>query len=116
MVRVFSLKHSSTIVDNMGIYNVGTESVYQIAQFGKTESFTSVSREGLTRELLTKYSCLHLSRIFTFQSCAGHMHHFAGCLVVSYPQKLFHLQLLESSHTLSLSPTLTTKSYNKYKV
>ena len=29
MVRVFSLKHSSTFVGNVGIYSVGTESVYQ---------------------------------------------------------------------------------------
>ena len=55
MARVFSLKHSSTFVGN-----VGTESVYQIAQFGKTECLMSVSREGLTRELLAKHSCLHL--------------------------------------------------------
>ena len=44
---------------NVGIYSVGTESVYQIGQSGKTECFTSVSREGLTRELLAKHSCLH---------------------------------------------------------
>ena len=52
MARVFSLKHSLSFVGNVGIYSVGIESVYQIAQFGKTECFTSVSREGLTRELL----------------------------------------------------------------
>ena len=37
MPRVLSLKHSSTFVGNVGIYSVGIESVYQIAQFGKTE-------------------------------------------------------------------------------
>ena len=58
---VFSLKHSSTFVGNVGIYSVGTESVYQIAQFGKTKCFVSVSKEGVTREILTKHSCLHLS-------------------------------------------------------
>ena len=57
----FSLKHSSTFVGNVGIYSVGIESVYQIAQFGKTECFVSVSREGLTHELLAKHNCLHLS-------------------------------------------------------
>ena len=36
-----------------------------------------------------KHSCLHLSWLFTFQSCAVHMHHFTRCLVTSYPQKLF---------------------------
>ena len=61
MARVFSQKHSSTFMDNDGIYSVGTESVYQIGQSGKTECFASVSREGLTLELLAKHSCLHLS-------------------------------------------------------
>ena len=60
MARAFSQKHSSTFVGNVGIYSVGIESVYQIVQSGKTESFTGVSREGLTRELLAKHSCLHL--------------------------------------------------------
>ena len=60
MARVFSLKHSSTFVGNVGIYSVGTENVCQIAQSGKTECFTSVSWEGLTRELLEKHNCLHL--------------------------------------------------------
>ena len=30
VARVFSLKHSSTFVGNMGIYSVGRDSVYQI--------------------------------------------------------------------------------------
>ena len=107
MVRVFSQKHSSTFVGNVGIYSVGAESVYQIGWSGKTKCFASVSREGLTCELLAKYSCLHLSWLFTFQSCARHMHHFAGCLVTSYSWKLFSLQLLESSHTHSLSLSLS---------
>ena len=37
MAKVFSQKHSLTFVGNMGIYSVGTESVYQIGQSGKTE-------------------------------------------------------------------------------
>ena len=61
MARLSSQKHSSTFVGNMGIYSVGIESVNQIVQTGKTECFASVSREGLTCELLVKYSCLHLS-------------------------------------------------------
>ena len=105
MARVFSLKYSSTFVGNVGIYSVGTESVYHITQFGKTECFSSVSREGLTCDLFTKHSYLHLSWLFAFQLCAWHMHHFAGCLVARYPRKLFCLQLLESSHTFSLSIT-----------
>ena len=35
------------------------------------------------------------------------MHHFAGCLVASYPQKLFCLQLFESSYSLYLSLSLS---------
>ena len=120
MAKVFSLKHSLTFVGNVGIYSVGTKSVYQIGQSGKTECFASVSQEGLTCKLLAKHSCLHLSWLFAFQSCVGHMHHFAGCLVTSYPRKLFSLQLLESSHTHSLSltkllqlnPTINTR-YNR---
>ena len=60
LARVFSQKHSSTFVGNVCIYSVGTESVYQIVQSSKTECFTGVSREGLTRELLAKLNCLHL--------------------------------------------------------
>ena len=52
MARVFSLKHSTIFVGNVGIYSVGTENVYQIAQFGKKECFASVSRE----DLPTSYS------------------------------------------------------------
>ena len=103
MVRVFSQKHSSTSIGNVGINSVGTESVYQKWQSVKTKCFASVSRESLTRKLLVKHSCLHLSWLFAFQSCARHIFHFPGCLVASYPRKLFCLQLLESSHTLFLS-------------
>ena len=60
MARVFSQKHSLTFMGNMGIYSVGTESVYQIVQTGRTECLASVSQEGLTREILTRHSCLHL--------------------------------------------------------
>ena len=124
MTRVFSLKHSSTSVRNVSINIVGTKSVYQKWQPGKTKFFASVYRKNLTRELLAKHSCLHLSWLFTFQSCAGHMHHFTRCLVASYSQKLFWLQLLESSHSFSitqplqLNPTINTgyKRLNKITI
>ena len=61
MARVFSQKQSSAFVGNNDIYSVGTESVYQIGQSGKTKCFTSVSQEGLTRELLAKHIYLNLS-------------------------------------------------------
>ena len=60
MDRVFSQKHSSTFVGNVGIYSVGTEGVNQIEQSGKIECFASVLWEDLTRELLAKHNCLHL--------------------------------------------------------
>ena len=42
---------------NVGIYSVGTESVYQIVQSSRTECFAGVSREGLTRETQLSPSC-----------------------------------------------------------
>ena len=58
MARVFSLKHFSTFVGNVGIYGVGTESVYQIAQSGKIECFVSSSRVKPSRETLVKHCVL----------------------------------------------------------
>ena len=78
----------------MGIYSVSTKSVYQIGWSGKTKCFESVLQKGLTHELFAKHSCFHLSWLFAFQSCVGHMYHFVGCLVARYPRKLFSLQLL----------------------
>ena len=43
----------------MGIYSVGTESVYQIVQTGKTKCLAGVSWEGLTCEILARHSCCH---------------------------------------------------------
>ena len=61
MARVFSQKHSSTFVGNVGINSVGTESVNQIGQIGRTEYLAGVSREGLTHEILARHNCLHLA-------------------------------------------------------
>ena len=44
---------------NVGIYSVGTETMYQIVQTGRIECLMGVSREGLTREILARHSCLH---------------------------------------------------------
>ena len=68
---------------------------------GKTECFAGISRKGLIRETLAKTNCPHLSWLFVFQSCAGHMLHFAGRLLASYPQKLLALHFALSLHTLS---------------
>ena len=91
---------------NVGIYSVGTESVYQIGQFGKIECFTGISREGLTRKILARHSCLHPILTLHIPTCASLMSHFAGCLVVRYLRKLFSLQLFESSHSLSITQPL----------
>ena len=93
MDRVFSQKHSSTFVGNVGIYSVGTESVYQIGQSGKTECFASVQREGLTCELLVKHNCLHpVLTLCISVMCRAHAS-FRGMLSRELPMKLFSLQL-----------------------
>ena len=121
MARVFSQKHSLTFVGNIGINSVGTESVYQNWQSGKIECLAGVSREGLTREILARHSCLHSVLTLRIPACTSYMSHFAGCLIMRYLRKLFNLQLLESSHSLSitqplqLNPTINTwyKRLNK---
>ena len=105
MAKVFSQKHSSTYVGNEDIYSVSTDSVYHKWLFNKTECFAGVSWEGLTHETLAKTSCLHP------------IHHFAGCLLTSYPWKHFSLQFALSLHTFALShTTLTNKTHLTYRV
>ena len=58
-----------------------------------------------------------LSWLFAFQSCAGHMLHFAGSLLTSYLQNMLQSSIVFSLHTLSLShTTLTNKTHIKYRV
>ena len=90
----------------MGINSIGTESMYQNWQFGKTECLAGVSWEGLTCEILARHSCLHPILTLRILACASHMSHFARCLVARYPRKLFSLQLLESSHSPSITQPL----------
>ena len=118
MARVFSLKHSSTSVGNVGIYSVSFESVYQKWKSGKIECFASILRKCLTHETLAEHSCLH--PILTFRipvMCRAHAS-LRGMLTRKLPAKT-----LQSSmpwvFTLSLSfthTTLTNKSHMKYKV
>ena len=114
MARVFSLKkNSSKYVGNDGIYNVGEDIVEQICQNSKTECFTGISWESLTRKILAKTSChnsLHSSHVL----CTWL--HFSGSLLVSYPKNFFDLQYcLESSHSFS-HKTHIMKSHIQYKV
>ena len=86
MARVFSLKYS-TFVGNVGIYSVGTESVYQIAHSSKTECFASVSWEGLTHELPAKHSCIHpILTLYIPVMCRAHAS-FRGILSHELPSK-----------------------------
>ena len=91
---------------NMGINSVGTESVYQNWQSGKTECLTGVSQKGLTHEILMRHNYLHPVLTLHIPACASHMSRFARCLVARYSRKLFSLQLLESSHSLSITQPL----------
>ena len=106
VVRVFFQKHSLTSVGNVGIYSVGTESVYQKWQFSKTECFAGISWEGFTHETLTKTNCFHL--ILTLRilvMCRAHAS-LRGKLTRKLPAKIaLVFNCLESSHSLSLSHT-----------
>ena len=88
----------------MDIYSVGTESVYQIRQSGKTECFASVSREGLTRELLAKHSCLHPVLTLRIPVMRRAYASFRKMLSRELPAKIFSL-LFSWVFTLSLSLT-----------
>ena len=116
-LEFFSQKYSLTFVGNVGIYSVGTENVYQIGQSGKTKYFASVSREGLTRKLLTKHSCLHpILTLYIPIMCRAHAS-FHEMLGRELPAKTLQSSICLSFHTLSLShTTLTIKSHNKYRV
>ena len=76
------------------------------------------------KDLLVRHSHLHPILTLCIPACASHMSHFAGCLVLRYLQKLFSFQLLESSHSLSITrplqsnPTINTgyKSLNRITI
>ena len=118
MARVFSQRHSSTYVGNGGIYSVSKDRVYQKWQSSKTKCFAGVSREGFTREILTKTSCLHpVLTLHIPVMCRAHAS-LRGKLTRELPTKTaLVFNSLESSHSLSLSHiTLTNKSHMKYRV
>ena len=103
----------------MGIYSVGTKSVYQIGQSGNTKCFTSVSREGLIRELLTKHSCLHPVLTLRIPVIYRAYASFHGMLSRELPVKTLQ-SLIASVFThsfsltqpLQLNPTINT-GYNR---
>ena len=57
-----------------------------------------------------------LSWLFAFQSCAGHMLHFARKLLASYLGKLLALHFTLSFHTLSHTHNPYKKPHIKYRV
>ena len=118
MARVFSQKHSSTFVGNVGIYSVSTESVYQIGQSDKTECFAGILWEGLTRETLAKTNCLHPVLTLRIQVICRVHASLRGKPTRELPAKTaLVFNCLESSHILSLShTTVTNKSHLKYRV
>ena len=59
-----------------------------------------------SREILARHSYLHPVLTLRIPACASHISHFSGCLVSRYPRKLFSLQLLESSRSLSITQPL----------
>ena len=56
----------------MDIYSVGTESVYQIVQTGRTECFAGVSRKGLTGEILAKHKSPSVLTLHIPVMCKAH--------------------------------------------
>ena len=118
VARVFFQKHFSTSVSNVGIYSVGTKSVYQKWQLIKTKCFVGISQESLTRETLAKTSCLN--PVLTLRipvMCRAHAS-LHRKLTRELPTKTtLVFNCLECSCTLSLSHTiLTNKSHMKYRV
>ena len=90
---------------NVGIYSVGTESVYQIVQTGRIECLAGVSREGLTYEILARHSYLHL--VLTLRipvMCKAHAS-LRGKLSHEIPTRTLLALICLSLHTFSLSNT-----------
>ena len=100
----------------MGINSIGTKSVFQTGQAGRTECLTSVSREGLTREILARHSCLHLAWLFAFQHVQGIWYTSRDAKSRDTREIFFCLQMLESSHHSLYHTTLIMKSHNTYRV
>ena len=84
---------------------MGTESVYQMGQFGKTECFTSVSQEGFTCKLLAKHNYLHLVLTLRIPIMCRAYASFHEMLSCELSAKTLQSSLCLSLHTLSLSLT-----------
>ena len=118
VARVFFQKNSSTFVGNRGIYIVWVR-IECIRNDNLAKQ--NVLRVSRGKDLPAKHSrkpvVSILSWLFAFQSCAGHMHHFARSLLARYKWKQLQSSNALSLHTHSLShTTLTNKTHMKYMV
>ena len=117
MVRVFFQKHSLSFMGNVGIYSVGAESMYQRGQFGKTECFANVSREGLTHATCKTQLSPSVLTLQILVMCRAHAS-FRRMLSHEILAKTLQSSICLSLHTLSLTqplqlnPTIN-KRYNR---
>ena len=115
MARVFLSKGLFTFVGNMGINSVGTESVFQTGQTGKTKCLASISRKALLARYLRDTVVSIWPDSSHSNTCRAHdiLH---GMLSREIREIFFSLPMLESSHHSLYHTTLTMKSHNTYRV
>ena len=114
----FSLRSTPQNLWVIGVYIVWVQIVCIRNDSSAKQNVSRVSRgKALPTRHSQKPVVSILFWLFAFQSCVGHMLHFAGSLLASYPRKHFSLQFALSLHTLSFSHTiLTNKTHMKYRV
>ena len=114
----FSFRSTPQHMWIMGVYIVWVQIVCIRNDNLVKQNVSRVSREkALPVKHLRKPAVSILSWLFAFQSCVGHMLHFAGSLLASYLQKQLQSSFALSLHTHSFShTTLTNKSHMKYMV
>ena len=114
----FSLWSTSQHLWVMWVYIVWVQKVCIRNDSSAKQNISWVSRrKALPVRHLQNTAISIMSWLFAFQSCVGHMHHFAGCLLASYPRNHFSLQFALSLYILFLShTTLTNKSHIIYRV
>ena len=108
----FSLKSTPQHMWVMGVYIVWVRIECARNDNLTKQNVSRVSRgKALPARHTRKPAVSILSRLFKFQSCAGHMHHFMGSFLTSYPRKQLQSSIsLESSHSFLSQKTLTNKN------
>ena len=127
MAWVFSYKHSPTSMGNVSIYSVGTESVYQKWQSGKTECFAIRKLLAGRPYLRTTHETQLSPSILTLRilvMCRAHAS-FRGMLSREIPAKTLLSSIawvfthsLSITQPLQLNPTINTgyKRLNKVTI